>query len=216
MKKGIVWCLALLIILALTGCGMAVSSQDGETSAVAAEKQAASGGEPQTAGKKASGQKTLVVYYSASGHTQQVAETIAKETGADIMRLEPTPEYTEADLDYNDPESRVSKEYHEESLRDGKLKQAVPAHWEEYDTVFIGYPIWWGIAAWPVNTFVKSNDFSGKTVIPFCTSASSPLGDSGRNLEQMAHSGNWQQGQRFAGDALPQEVRDWLKSAVAE
>ena len=79
-----------------------------------------------------------------------------------------------------------------------------------YDTVFIGYPIWWGIAAWSVNTFVKSNDFSGKTVIPFCTSASSPLGESGKLLSKMAATGDWQDGQRFSSDASESTVKSWI------
>ena len=84
--------------------------------------------------------------------------------------------------------------------------------WERYDTVFVGYPIWWGGAAWPANGFVKANDFTGKTVIPFCTSASSALGQSGETLAQLAGTGNWQEGQRFPSAVTQQEVTDWVKS----
>ncbi|MFR6330589.1 MAG: flavodoxin [Eisenbergiella sp.] len=83
-------------------------------------------------------------------------------------------------------------------------------NWDEYDTVFIGYPIWWGIAAWPVDTFIEANDFTGKTVIPFCTSASSGLGESGQLLEEMAATGNWLEGQRFSSGVSEEEVQSWL------
>lgn len=82
--------------------------------------------------------------------------------------------------------------------------------WERYDTVFVGYPIWWGGSAWPVNGFVKANDFTGETVIPFCTSASSALGQSGETLAQLAGTGDWQEGQRFGSSAARSDVADWL------
>ena len=83
--------------------------------------------------------------------------------------------------------------------------------WDSYSTVLIGYPIWWGIAAWPVDGFVKANDFTGKTVIPFCTSSSSGLGDSGQLLQKMAGTGNWQEGKRFSSGASASEVQSWVK-----
>lgn len=90
--------------------------------------------------------------------------------------------------------------------------KVTPDNWDSYDTILIGYPIWWGIAAWPVDNFVKGNDFSGKTVIPFCTSSSSGLGQSGTLLEQMAGTGTWQEGQRFSSGASASEVQDWVNS----
>lgn len=98
------------------------------------------------------------------------------------ISLRPAEPYTSEDLDCNDPDSRVSKEHDDESLRDIKLATTEAPDWSGYTTVHIGYPIWWGDAAWPVNTFVCTNDFNGKTVVPFCTSASSPLGSSASNL----------------------------------
>ena len=83
--------------------------------------------------------------------------------------------------------------------------------WDVYETVFIGYPIWWGIAAWPVDSFVETNDFAGKTVIPFCTSASSPLGSSASELARLATTGDWKEGQRFSSSANTQTVEDWVK-----
>ena len=155
------------------------------------------------------GSKTLVVYFSASGSTKAVAETIADELGADIFELVPTQPYSSDDLNWTVSGSRVNREHDDESLRDIALTQTTPANWDDYDTVLIGSPIWWGIAAWPVNNFVKDNDFTGKTVIPFCTSSSSGLGQSGDLLENMANGGTWQSGQRFSSGASSSTVRDW-------
>ena len=141
--------------------------------------------------------RTLVVYYSAQGHTEEVAQKIAENLDADIFEIVPVDEYTSDDLNWTDSNSRVSREHDDESLRNVELVSTTVENWDSYDTVLIGYPIWWGIAAWPVDTFVKANDFTGKTVIPFCTSSSSGLGQSGRLLEEDANSGNWLEGHRF-------------------
>lgn len=153
--------------------------------------------------------KVLVVYYSAQGHTDNVAKQIAKNLNADIFVIEPKEEYTSEDLNYSDSNSRVSKEHNDESLRNVELKTTTVNNFDSYDTILIGYPIWWGIAAWPVNTFVKANDFTGKTVIPFCTSVSSSLGNSGKNLEKLANTGNWLDGHRFSSSASENEIKEW-------
>ncbi len=156
------------------------------------------------------GGKTLVVYFSATNNTEAIAGYIAEATGADLFELVPAEPYTSDDLDWTDRDSRVSKEHDDESLRVVGLENAVPDNWEEYDTVFIGYPIWWGIAAWPTDTFVKANDFTGKTVIPFCTSSSSGLGRSGEPLKEEAGTGNWLEGQRFQSRASEDTVKEWV------
>ena len=158
------------------------------------------------------GGKTLVVYYSATNNTETVAGYIADATGADLFELVPVEPYTSADLDWTDRDSRVSKEHDDESLRVVELENAVPDNWDEYDTVFIGYPIWWGIAAWPVDSFISANDFTGKTVIPFCTSSSSGLGQSGELLRDAAGTGNWLEGQRFQSRASEDTVKEWVAS----
>lgn len=158
------------------------------------------------------GKKILVVYYSAQSHTKAVAEKIAKNLNADIFEIIPEEIYTSADLDWTNNNSRVSKEHNDESLRNVKLTRDKVDNFESYDTILIGYPIWWGIAAWPVNTFVKSNDFSGKTVIPFCTSSSSGLGQSGKLLEQEANSGNWLEGYRFSSNPSDSDIKNWTDS----
>lgn len=156
--------------------------------------------------------KTLVVYFSAQGHTEEVAHKIAENLGGDTFEIVPKEEYTSGDLDWTDNNSRVTREYEDESLRNTELVSTTVDNWEEYDTVMIGYPIWWGIAAWPVDTFVKANDFNGKTVIPFCTSASSGLGQSGELLAEEANGGNWQEGQRFRSNPSDSDIKSWTDS----
>ena len=156
--------------------------------------------------------KILVAYYSATGSTEKVAQEIARETGADTFVITPVQPYTSDDFNWGNDDSRVSGEHNDESLRDVELTQVTPDNWESYDIVFIGYPIWWYIAAWPVNNFVSGNDFSGKTVIPFCTSASSGIGDSGNLLEEMAGTGNWQEGHRFSSRASESDINEWVSS----
>ena len=154
----------------------------------------------------------LVVYYSASGNTEGVANYIAEATGGDLFEITPAEPYTSDDLNWSDENSRVTREHEDESLRDVELTTTQVENWDSYDTVFIGYPIWWGIAAWPVDGFVEANDFTGKTVIPFCTSSSSGLGESGELLAELAGTGDWQEGQRFRSSAGQADVDEWVDS----
>ena len=190
MKKLTALLLSVVLVLSLAACG-------------SANKPASSTMQPETG-------KTLVVYYSASGNTERVAKDIAEAAGADLFEIVPTEVYTSDDLNWTNPDSRVSREHDDESLRDVPLTTTEVPDWDSYDTVFIGYPIWWGIAAWPVDTFVKNNDFTGKTVIPFATSSSSGMGQSGTLLSEMAGTGDWQDGQRFSSGASQSDVADWV------
>lgn len=140
-----------------------------------------------------------------------MAGYIAAATDADIFVLEPVEPYSSDDLDWTNADSRVSREHENESERDVELVSTTVDNWESYDTVFIGYPIWWHIAAWPVNGFVEANDFTGKTVIPFCTSSSSDLDDSGKLLAEAAGTGNWLEGERFSSSASEETVRAWVE-----
>lgn len=149
--------------------------------------------------------------YSATGNTEEAANYIAQATGGDLFELEPVEPYTEEDLNYGDENSRVSREHEDESLRDVELVADTVDNWDQYDTVFIGYPIWWGIAAWPVDGFVEANDFTGKTVIPFCTSASSGLGQSGELLADLAGTGDWQEGICFRSSVSEEGVQSWIE-----
>lgn len=159
---------------------------------------------------------TLVVYYSATGCTQRAALTIAKTLKAEVVELLPAKPYTDEDLNWRDQNSRVSREHDSLELRKVKLVNAKIENFDRYDTVFVGYPIWWGIAAWPIDTFINSNSFKGKKVIPFATSASSPLGQSAKLLEKMADGGQWSEGMRFGSFADEKEILKWALTAVNE
>ena len=220
MKKLTALLLSVVLVLSLAACGSAnkpaSSTTQPETSAPTEQpttgpsessSTAPAESEPETQPETG---KTLVVYYSASGNTERVAKDIAEAAGADLFEIVPTEVYTSDDLDWTNPDSRVSREHDDESLRDVPLTTTEVPDWDSYDTVFIGYPIWWGIAAWPVDTFVKNNDFTGKTVIPFATSSSSGMGQSGTLLSEMAGTSDWQDGQRFSSGASQSDVADWV------
>ena len=215
MKKLTALLLSVVLVLSLAACGSAnkpaSSTTQPETSAPTEQPESSSTApaesEPETQPKTG---KTLVVYYSASGNTERVAKDIAEAAGADLFEIVPTELYTSDDLNWTNPDSRVSREHDDESLRDVPLTTTEVSDWDSYDTVFIGYPIWWGIAAWPVDTFVKNNDFNGKTVIPFATSSSSGMGQSGSLLADMAGTGDWQEGQRFSSGVSSDDVQSWV------
>lgn len=173
------------------------------------------------------GGKVLVVYYSATGATRAVAQKIADYTGGTLFEAEPAQPYSAAGLDWTDKKSRVSREH--ETIFAGKangtasaadvrkvrvaLKESTVPDSNSYDTVFIGAPVWWGIAAWPVNTFVTENDFSGKTVVPFTTAMSSGIGRSGELLQELAGGkGRWLSGRGFKTRASEKEVQSWIDS----
>lgn len=156
--------------------------------------------------------KTLVAYYSASGTTERIAEFIAEETNADVFVITPVAEYTDSDLNWTDPNSRVVQEHNNPDTRHVELVQTIPNDFASYDNIFIGYPIWWQEASWVIDDFVTENDFTGKNVIPFCTSMSSPLGESGTKLAEMAGTGNWLDGMRFRSSSTEISVKEWVKS----
>ena len=208
MKKLTAILLAALMMFTLAACSGGGNEGAGETnSAASATSEETSATTEQTSSDLGN---VLVAYYSATGNTESVAQTIADATGGDLFAIEPTEPYTDEDLNWNNEDSRVSREHEDESLRDVPLVNTTVENWDDYDTVFIGYPIWWGIAAWPVDGFVEANDFSGKTVIPFATSASSGMGQSGELLADLAGTGEWQEGMRFSGGVDDAEVQDWL------
>lgn len=235
MKKVIVFMLSVLMIFSLAACG----SQDGGDQGTA--PQSANGGngtenlqnpseqiespvkdtdgsstETSEESVETTESKTLVVYYSATGYTESVAEYIAEATGGELFRLEPVEEYSSADLDWTDRNSRVSREHDNPEERMMDLVASTVPDWESYENIFIGYPIWWGIAAWPVDRFIADNDFTGKTVIPFCTSSSSGLGESGELLKEAAGTGEWLTGERFRSGASEETVKEWVESLSLE
>lgn len=157
---------------------------------------------------ESAGSDALVVYFSATGNTKAIAEKIADGLQADIYEIVPVQPYTEADLDYHDDNSRSTLEMNDASARpeiSGEIE-----NFGQYTTLYLGYPIWWGEAPRILDTFVESYDFTGKTVIPFCTSASSGLGSSASTLEDLAGTGNWLDGQRFSGKEDASAVMEWV------
>lgn len=212
--------MCILIVSMLAGCGQAESQTQSNTTTESENESSAAttegdstetSSETETDGDGTEG-KTLVVYFSATGNTGRVAEVIAETTGGELFELEPVDPYTDEDLNYNDDNSRVSQEYADESLRNVELVADTVDDWQDVERVYIGYPIWWGNAAWPVNAFVEANDFTGKTVIPFCTSASSGLGNSGKRLAELAGTGDWQEGMRFRSSVSDEDVAAWVES----
>lgn len=214
MKKYLALLLSLVMIGTLAACGS--SGAAGQTGSAGSVSESTSGDteapQASTSATDAQTSKVLVVYYSGSGHTARIAADIAEAAGADLFEITPVEPYSSDDLDYTNRSSRVVQEYEDESLRDIALTTTDVPGLDSYDTVFIGYPIWWQIAAWPVNNFVKNNDFTGKTVIPFATSASSGMGESGTLLEEMAGTGDWQEGQRFSSGAAKEGVTAWVEN----
>ena len=233
MKRTLSLLMSLVMALSLAACSDSGDGSSSQVSSAAPESSAAesSASQPSSSSESeassevssqapsssqaqaedtGSGSSVLVVYYSATGNTEEAANYIAQATGGDLFELEPVEPYTDDDLNWTDDNSRVSQEYADESLRDVELVADTVDNWDQYDTVFIGYPIWWGIAAWPVDGFIEVNDFTGKTVIPFCTSSSSSLGESGQLLAELAGTGDWQEGMRFRSGVSEEDVQSWI------
>ena len=210
--------LSAALALSLSACGGDTPAQNDNTTA-------APSGESTGAAQPADYGNILIAYFTADentepdavssasvteiggeevGRVRAVADMIAAETGGELFSIQTSVEYPEdggALIDYaaeeQDQNARPELTTHIENL-------------DDYDTIFIGYPIWWGIAAWPVSSFVEANDFTGKTVIPFCTSSSSGLGESGDLLEELAGTGEWLDGQRFRSSVSEADVADWV------
>ena len=211
MKKVISLILASVFALALTACG-AKEPQTQETPAPteaaapaempAAPVESAAAEAPQTAEGG-----VLVAYFSATGTTKGVAERLASAVGGDLYEIVPAEPYSDADLNWNDRESRSTKEQNDKSARPGIASETLDL--SGYATIYVGFPIWWGEEPRILDTFVESYDFSGKTMIPFCTSSSSGIGSSGRNMEKLTSGATWLDGKRFGGSVSGDELRAW-------
>ena len=233
MKKTISIIPAAALTFALTACGgssqaAATDTQAAENSAPAAaeeQKETAEAAE-QTEAQPEAAQETaeepaneapaatdhsdvLVVYFSATGTTEGVAERIANVTGADVYEILAAQPYTEADLNYNDNSSRSTSEQNDKSVRPEIGSDDISL--EGYTTIYLGFPIWWGEEPRILDTFVEKYNFDGITVIPFCTSGSSGIGRSGSNMEELAGSGTWLQGERFSGGVSEEELKSWIE-----
>ena len=152
---------------------------------------------------------TLVVYFSCTGTTKGVAETLAGVTGADLYEIVPAVPYTVEDLNYGDRGTRATREQDNPETRPEIGGEDIDL--TGYATLYIGYPIWWGMEPRILCTFVESHDFTGLTVIPFCTSGSSGIGHSGEDLARLAGSGEWLKGARFDGGTTEEELLAWVE-----
>ncbi len=155
-------------------------------------------------------QKVLVAYFSCSGVTKKLAQTLAGVVKGDLYEITPAHPYTAADLNWQDKNSCSSVEMRDKSSRpaiSGRVKD-----FAQYDTVFVGFPIWWYVAPTIINTFLESEDFSGKTVIPFATSGGSGVGDTDKFLHpSCSEKTAWRPAKRFAGSASPAELQKWVE-----
>ncbi len=153
--------------------------------------------------------KTLVAYFSASGTTAKLAEKVAKVVNGDLYEIVPAKPYTAADLDWTNDKSRSSVEMKNKSFRpeiSGKAENM-----SDYDTIYLGFPIWWYVAPTIVNTFLESYDLSGKTIIPFATSGSSGMGATNAELKDSCKGAVLKEGKRFSSDATEKEIETWVK-----
>ena len=155
-------------------------------------------------------QKILVAYFSCTGTTEKVAEVIAKETGGKLYRITPAEAYTSADLDWQNKKSRSSVEMTDDKSRPTLSGEAI--NMNDYDVVFLGYPIWWDLCPRPVNTFLEMYDFSGKTVIPFATSGGSSITNSVKQFKKVYPKTVWKDGKLLNSGAKQAGV--WAKQAI--
>jgi flavodoxin len=218
MKKTIAILFSLVMILGFAACGNSSSqteqpSKEEHSEVISTEMETGdvSESQPEETDIPDVQEKTvLVAYFSATGTTEGVAEQIANGLNADIYEIVPEEPYTDADLDYSNNNSRATVE-----MNDPDARPAISGgveNMEQYDIVFIGYPIWWGEAPRIINTFVVSYDFTGKTIVPFCTSGSSGIGSSAANLEQLTSGAQWLSGERFSGNDSQDAVMEWVNS----
>ena len=162
--------------------------------------------------------RVLVAYFSATGNTENIAGHLEAVLDTDLYEIVPQNPYTSADLNYNNSDSRASREQNDADARPA-ISGSVD-NMEDYDVVFLGYPIWWGQAPKIVYTFLENYNFEGKTIVPFCTSGSSGIGSSATNMHDLAPDANWLSGQRFSGSADSSAIESWVDGlalpAVAE
>lgn len=214
MKKTIAILFSLLMIFCFVACGNSASSNEQSSTEdnsienslsddVSTEKDG-------TLTLEVHKTKVLVAYFSATNTTEGVAKHIANGLDAELYEIIPEAPYTDADLNYNDNNSRTTIEMNNPNARPA-ISGSVE-NMEQYDIVFIGYPIWWGEAPRIVSTFMENYDFSGKMIVPFCTSASSGIGSSATNLEKLTSGATWLSGKRFNGSDSKDTVMEWVNS----
>lgn len=232
MKNTLSFLCILTMVFTLTACGTQKTAQTSERPAepssqtTATQESEPAGSTMQSSEEETSGEtgnteqedtgaNILVAYFSATGSTKVLAEHAADAMGADIYEIIPEEPYTDADLDYGDAQSRSSLEMDDPNARpaiSGKVENM-----EQYDIIFLGYPIWWGEAPRIISTFMESYDFGGKTIVPFCTSGGSGIGSSARNLHELAESDvTWLEGERLSNTSSRDDMVSWISGLGLE
>lgn len=184
--------------------GTSDADAEGETS-----QQTPSSSQPQD-----SATNILVAYFSATGNTEGIAAELQNLLQADLYQIIPQVPYTQEDLNYSEDECRANQEQNDPSARPA-ISESLE-NMDDYDVIFLGYPIWWGQAPKIISTFLESYDFSGKVIVPFCTSGSSGIGSSASNLHDLASDAQWMDGQRFSGSASGDEIQQWVNGLELE
>lgn len=203
MRKKTMILLFLVLALFLSACGKKEEIQEETDTQDTVEETVEESSEQ-------SEEKTLVVYFSATGTTKSVAEKIASITGSDLYEIVAAEPYSDADLNWHDQNSRSTLEQNDPSARPEIAGNDLSI--DGYNRIFIGFPIWWGEEPRIMDTFVESHDLKDIEMIPFCTSSSSGIGRSGKNMEENAGSGNWLEGKRFAASVSDDDLRSWIES----
>lgn len=192
MKRIFTLILGILLMCFFVACGNGENQEDGGTDIASDASQ------------------SIVVYFSGTGNTKQVAETMAAALGTKTLEIVPEEPYTEADLNYNDDDCRANREMQDDHARpgiDGDLSEV-----SEYETIYLGYPIWWGTAPRIIQTFMESYDLSGKTVYTFCTSGGSSIDQSVSDLKDAYREVNIADGHRFSRNDTQETIQAWLDS----
>ena len=223
MKKWFSLLLALTMAVSLAACGAGTANDSQESppgsAPTASEPSASAEPEPtpgppeETSGSarepgKEDAPSTLVAYFSATGNTEGIAQHLQVVLGADLYEIIPAEPYSDDDLNYNASDCRANQEQNDPDARpaiDGSVDNM-----EDYEVIFLGYPIWWGDAPKIISTFLESYDFDGKTIVPFCTSGSSGIGSSAEPLAALAADAAWLEGARFDPGASQEEVAAWV------
>ena len=156
--------------------------------------------------------KSLVAYFSASGVTAKLSERLAKAIGADLFEIKPEVPYTDADLNWQDKNSRSSVEMNDRSSRPAISSKV--ENMAQYEVVFVGFPVWWYREPSIIDTFAESYDFGGKTIVPFATSGGSGIGESGKNIGELATDAHVFSGERFKANASEEELKEWASSWI--
>ena len=212
MQKITAVLLVFVLVFSLASCGGNSENNRasaGENASTSAESASAAT-ESETPENDAAEQKILVAYFSATGTTEGVAEQIAEGLSCNLYEITPQDPYTDADLNYSDTNSRTTSEMNDENARPA-ISGSV-SDMAQYDVVFLGYPIWWGEAPRIISTFLESYDFTGKTIVPFCTSGSSGISSSVSSLKPLTSGATWLEGQRFGGGVSDETVMEWVRS----